>query len=156
VQKVFWRPAFSLALIGFLVSCGGGNVTVNREAGKESAIPLADRLRDQEEAPILEFFEDNIFPIIAQGNLLLGGCATSGCHLAGDELEPSFFQVDPDDVQESWQWARFRRTILEQSDYTNPASKTLREQMNATPVHGSFDNWTTEQRALLEEFSDLP
>lgn len=154
------RLEFTTIILFLLVmGCGDGSVAVNTEAGDDSDLPLADILRDDAEENIREYFIENIYPIMALSDNSQGGCAVSGCHLVndtvrvGDDDEAQFFQVDPDDPELTWQYARYRRTTVEGSEYTDGGSKTIDSQRLKS--HNAFAFWTDEQEQFIVEWINL-
>jgi len=137
------------------MGCGDGHVNIDNDFGKISELPLGDIQRDEQEVAIKAFFVENLFPIMALDSFPQGGCAISGCHLSGDASsnEQTFFQVDPDSSDNSWQWARYRRSVSEVSSFTTNGSDTLKNRKDNG--HNSFAAWSTEQKAFIDTWAAM-
>ena len=138
------------AFLFFLNSCGDGSFVIDRSQGAQTgtvAVPGS-------ESP-LEFFTDEIFPLITRSEAQ-GGCAVSGCHLVNDAAEPeqTFHQVDPGDADNTFNWAGARRKVLVQGTFAGPTSLTYKQQMDGN--HESFQNWSDDDRAKLNDWVNLP
>jgi len=153
--KIKIKSGVPLMALGLLVGCGDGHVNIDTDFGKASELPLGDIQRDEQEVAMKAYFIDNLFPIMALDSLPQGGCAISGCHLSGDASsnEQTFFQVDPDSSDNSWQWARYRRTVSEVSSFTTNGSDTLKNRKDEG--HNSFAAWSSEQKALIDTWAAM-
>jgi len=144
---------FSIFAAIILTACGEGSVQVDSTAGTPSVI--GGETTDKNP---LEYFRDEIFPIVSDSSLAKGGCASSGCHLVGAAAQSAqtFFQVDPDSVDNSWNWASVRRTEITDTDYSissgSSRSLLLRVQIEANHKN---TNWTAVQKSKIQTWSAI-
>lgn len=149
-MKYYFLLLFSLSL---LPACGDGNINVDSTAGTPSVIG-----GETTDKTPLEYFRDEIFPIISESSLANGGCASSGCHLVNSAAQSAqtFFQVDPDSADISWNWASVRRTSITDTDYS-VSSGSSKAQLLRTQIEANHKNtnWTAVQKSKMETWSAI-
>ena len=152
------KPFYFLLLVILSLSswaCGDGSIKVDPTAGNPANL-VGGGTTDK--TPF-EFFRDDIFPIMSAASTGNGGCATSGCHLVGAAAQSAqtFFQVDPNSVDNTWNWANVRRTSISDTDYSvsNGAEGSELLQTKVSENHQAFSNWTTPQKANIGTWTQI-
>lgn len=160
LAKKSWSP-YSLLVIGvigllFLSACGEGSIEINKKNALESEVNIKNsgvkKNINSEEARI--FFEENLWPLMKESSG--AGCASATCHKLTDDPH-TFFSVDSESAENSWNWAKVRRFELESGDYLDPkAIKTprlIKDQMEDN--HFNFNAWTADQKALVTTWFEI-
>lgn len=128
-----------------MLACGNDQVSLNPSAASESDFG-GDLSAD-------ELFEQSIFPVLI-ATTDNGSCLD--CHRVGDALQSGqgFYQIDPDSVVNSLNWANARRgnEVDEASEYTNGTSETLKSK--ADDAHNTFQFWTPAELNDLDLWSN--
>jgi len=104
-----------------------------------------------------DYFQEAIFPLISGQSSPAKGCAASGCHSIVNPFSsaPGFFIVDDTSALESWKWAAVRRTSVDtSSEFANQSSERLLDKSDS--LHENFANWSSDERFLIEDWSNLP
>jgi hypothetical protein len=149
-----WIKHLSVALIFGFIACGDQeNLKITPGSTPVSNIDLKGSPQPSLDSPQAKsFFIERLWPIMSGDSEK--GCTE--CHSAGGSYSQTFFQVDTDNSENSWNWARVRRFKLEASDYLDLNTNSSLISMRRTTNHATFENWTDEEKALITEWVDLP
>lgn len=168
-----WNGLWILLAAFCLVACGDGSFDIQRDNTDSSLVDLRgepDISTPDTEAK--QYYEDNLFSIIATDGTnwatdsTAKGCLGTGCHSLQTSA-PTFFQQDATNFELSWNYARVRRQLILYGTYAPepPSSaKTLKnrnlggdgELLPQTQRHQSFRNWSEDDFALIDAWTDLP
>jgi hypothetical protein len=149
------RVSVELGFLGFCLfhlSCGGGDVSIDRSQGIESAVNGVGGTGDNS----LVYFTNTIFPLLIRGQTNAAqGCATPACHAKGSASNSAqtFFQINAASSGESWNWAQVRRNRVVEGTYASSGSQTLKSKKDAN--HNSFSDWSSDEKLKIDGWSAL-
>lgn len=166
-MKQRWLLGFFLFGSLISVSCGGAEVKLDR-TGVDTSIVQLEVPGSGEDASTNEarlFFTNNLSSLVVQENAMnwdqdpsIKGCIDAGCHVR-DESEPLFFQLRPQDPNFNWNYLGSRRFEFLIRLYADELAETLeginKNEAGEIELHFSFNNWSTTELCLLQEWTYL-